>query len=196
VNLWSSRTCYIVYLLYSNCGVASLMYCELVILISWYVYRSYFRFRPLPMYFRRRTSVFDVSEIPISFPFPELPFSISFLIKKYENGNDFTFTDCFRPFSTLTRNTQSLTRMQSQAKSVREWVGGSQLSSMYARNSQENSHTWAPLLFIVLHSKPTVMSKRHKFCVHANDPRPRAGRSAVHITTIFPVWNLSELSEK
>jgi hypothetical protein len=33
-----------------------------------------------------------------------------------------------------TRNTQSLTWMQSQAKSVREWVGGSQLSSMYARN--------------------------------------------------------------
>ena len=45
-----------------------------------------------------------------------------------------------------TRNPQSLTRMQSQAKSVREWVRGSQMSSMYARNGQESPHTWAPPL--------------------------------------------------
>jgi hypothetical protein len=60
------------------------------------------------------------------------------------------------------------------------------MSSMYARNGQESPHTRAPLLFIVPHSNPTVMSKRHMFCAHADSPRPRAGRSAVHITTIFP----------
>jgi hypothetical protein len=95
-----------------------------------------------------------------------------------------------------TRNLQSLTRMQSQAKSVREWVRGSQMSSMCARNSQERSHTRATLLFIVPHQIPTVMSKKDQFCAHADDPRPRAGRSAVHITAINPVWNLLELSEK
>jgi hypothetical protein len=95
-----------------------------------------------------------------------------------------------------TRNTRSLTRMQSQAKSVREWVGGSQMSSMYARNGEESPHTWAPLLFIAPHSNPTVMCKQHIFCAHADGPRPRAGRSAVHITASFPVWNLLELLEK
>jgi hypothetical protein len=59
------------------------------------------------------------------------------------------------------------------------------MSSMCARNSQERSHTRAPLLFIVPHSNPTVMSKRHKFCTHADGPCPRAGRSAVHITATF-----------
>jgi hypothetical protein len=96
----------------------------------------------------------------------------------------------------FTRNSQSLTRMQSQAKSVREWVGGSQMSSMCARNGQESPHTWAPLLFIAHLSNPTVMCNLHIFCAHANSPRPKAGRSAVHITAIFSVWNLSELSEK
>jgi hypothetical protein len=86
--------------------------------------------------------------------------------------------------------------MKSQAKSVREWVGGSQMSSMCARNGQESPHTWVPLLFIAHHSNPTVMCKQHTFCAHADGPRPRAGRSAVHIIAIFPVWNLSELPEK
>jgi hypothetical protein len=95
-----------------------------------------------------------------------------------------------------TRNSQSLTRMQSQAKSVREWVGGSQMRSMCARNGQEGPHTRAPLLFIAHHSNPTVMYNLHIFCAHADGPRPKAGRSAVHITTIFLVWNLSELLEK
>jgi hypothetical protein len=95
-----------------------------------------------------------------------------------------------------TRNPQSLTRMQSQAKSVREWVGGSQMSSMCARNSQESSLTRATLLFIAPHQIPTVMCKKHQFCAHGDGPRPRAGRSVVHITTIIPVWKLSELSEK
>jgi hypothetical protein len=61
------------------------------------------------------------------------------------------------------------------------------MSSMYARNGQESPHTRAPLLFIVPHSNPTVMSKRHMFCAHADGLRPRAGRSAKHITAIFPV---------
>jgi hypothetical protein len=60
------------------------------------------------------------------------------------------------------------------------------MSSMYARNGQETPHTRAPLLFIVPHSNPNVMSTKHMFCAHAYGPRPRAGRSTVHITTIFP----------
>jgi hypothetical protein len=50
------------------------------------------------VYFPHRTFVSDVSEIPISFPFPELPFSILFSIKKYENSNGFVV---YRPFSSL-----------------------------------------------------------------------------------------------
>jgi hypothetical protein len=46
------------------------------------------------MYFLYRTFVSDDSEIPMSFPFPELPFPI----KKYENGNDFSV---FRLFPTV-----------------------------------------------------------------------------------------------
>jgi hypothetical protein len=61
------------------------------------------------------------------------------------------------------------------------------MSSMCARNGQEDPHTRAPLLFIVPLSNPTVMSKRHMFYAHADGPRPRAGRSAVRIMAIFPV---------
>jgi hypothetical protein len=122
VNLWFLRTCYTMNLLYCElvifvkflyykfvilvnllyhelwtCGLcdllSTLLYCEV-----WYVYRSYFRFRPLPVYFPDQTFVSDVSEIPISFSFPELPFSILFSIKKYKNGNDFSV---YRPFSSL-----------------------------------------------------------------------------------------------
>jgi hypothetical protein len=67
-------------------------------LLYLYVYRSNFRFRPLPTYFLYRTFVSDVSEVPISFPFPELPFPISFPIKKYENGNGFSV---YRSFPTV-----------------------------------------------------------------------------------------------
>jgi hypothetical protein len=59
------------------------------------------------------------------------------------------------------------------------------MSSMYARNGQEIPHTRAPLLFIVSHTNPTVMRKKHMFYAHADGPRPRVGRSVVHITTIF-----------
>jgi hypothetical protein len=56
-----------------------------------------------------------------------------------------------------TRSSQSLTRMQSQATSVRVWVRGSQMCSMYDRNGQESPHTWAPLLFIVPNTILAVM---------------------------------------
>jgi hypothetical protein len=56
-----------------------------------------------------------------------------------------------------TRSSQSLTRMQSQATSMRVWVRGSQMSSMSARNGQESPHTWAPLLFIAPNTKLAVM---------------------------------------
>jgi hypothetical protein len=61
------------------------------------------------------------------------------------------------------------------------------MSSMCARNDQESSLTRATLLFIVPHQNPTVMCKKQQFCAHADGPRPRAGRSVVHITTIIPV---------
>jgi hypothetical protein len=61
------------------------------------------------------------------------------------------------------------------------------MSSMCARNSQERSHTRATLIFIVPNQIPTIMSKKHQFCAHADGPRPRAGRSVVRITTIIPV---------
>jgi hypothetical protein len=80
-------TCYIVnlhvifvnFLYYKFVILVNLLYCELVIswivnlwslwffLLTllycevWYVYRSYFRFRPLPVYFPHRTFVSDVS---------------------------------------------------------------------------------------------------------------------------------------
>ena len=124
VNLWSLWTCYTVNLLYCELvifvnflyykfvNLMNLLYCEIVISLIvnlrslrsllyyevWYVYRSYFRFRPLPVYFPHQTFVSDVSEILISFPFPELPFSILFPIKKYENGNGFSV---YRPFLTV-----------------------------------------------------------------------------------------------
>jgi hypothetical protein len=57
---------------------------------------------------------------------------------------------------------------------------------MCARNGQESPHTRAPLLFIAHNSNPTVMCNLHISCAHADGPRPRAGRFAVHITAIFP----------
>jgi hypothetical protein len=56
-----------------------------------------------------------------------------------------------------TRTYQSLTRMWSQATSVRVWVRGSQMSSMYARSGQESLHTRAPLLFIAHNSNLAIM---------------------------------------
>jgi hypothetical protein len=53
------------------------------------------------VYFPHRTFVSDVSEIPISFPFPELPFSILFPIKNMKTVMVLVFTDRFRPFSSL-----------------------------------------------------------------------------------------------
>jgi hypothetical protein len=50
------------------------------------------------VYFPHRTFVSDVSEIPISFPFPELPFFILFPIKNMKNGNGFSV---YRTFPTV-----------------------------------------------------------------------------------------------
>jgi hypothetical protein len=70
-------------------------------LLYLYVYRLNFRFRPLSTYFLYRTFVSDVSKVPISFPFPELPFPISFPIKNMKTVTVLVFTDRFRPFSSL-----------------------------------------------------------------------------------------------
>jgi hypothetical protein len=53
------------------------------------------------VYFPHQTFVSDVSEIPISFPFPELPFFILFPIKNMKTVMVLVFIDCFRPFSSL-----------------------------------------------------------------------------------------------
>jgi hypothetical protein len=151
VNLWSLWTCYTVNLLYCElvifvkflyykivilvnllyhelwtCGICDLLsilfYCEV-----WHVYRSYFRFRPLPVYFPHWTFVSDVSEIPISFPFSELPFSILFPIKKYENGNGFSV---YRPFPTVFIPTRQCPVRQAGFRLTghsREFVGGVRL---------------------------------------------------------------------
>jgi hypothetical protein len=99
INLWSLWTCYIVNLLYHElwtCGLcnllSTLLYCEV-----WYVYQSYFRFRSLSVYFPHQTFVSDVSEIPISFPFLELPFLILFPIKNMKTIMVLVFTDRFHP---------------------------------------------------------------------------------------------------
>jgi hypothetical protein len=74
------------------CDALSILFYEV-----WYVYRPYFRFRPLSVYFPHRTFVSDVSEILISFPFPELPFSILFPIKNMKTVMVLVFTDHFHP---------------------------------------------------------------------------------------------------
>jgi hypothetical protein len=127
VNLWSLWTCYTVNLLYCELVIfvnflyykfvilVSLLYCELVIswivnLWSLYSFVNFvvlwsliclpivFRFRPLPVYFPHRTFVSDFSEIPISFPFPELPFPILFPIKNMKTVMVLVFTDHFHPY--------------------------------------------------------------------------------------------------
>ena len=118
VHLWSLwSTCYIVNLwsLWSTCYIVN---CELVVFVIfvnfvvlwtcyidifsyWYGYRLYLRFRPVPMYFSYRTFDFDVSEIPLSFPFPKLPFPISFPIKNMKMVTVLVFSDRFRPVSPL-----------------------------------------------------------------------------------------------
>jgi hypothetical protein len=51
--------------------------------------------------FLTKLSFSDVSEIPISFPFPELPFSILFPIKNIKAVMVLVFTDRFHSFSFL-----------------------------------------------------------------------------------------------
>jgi hypothetical protein len=78
-----------------------------------------------------------------------------------------------------TRSSQSLTRIESQATSVRLWVRGKQMSSMCARNCQDDPHTRAPLLFIDPNTKLAVMCNKHILYAYADGPRPMARRSAV-----------------
>jgi hypothetical protein len=77
-------------------SLTTLLYCEFVIYIEiflcWYVYWSYFKFWWLPEYFPCQTFIPDVTEIPISLLFLELPFSISFSIKNVK-------TEMILPFS-------------------------------------------------------------------------------------------------
>jgi hypothetical protein len=100
VNFLYYKFVILVNLLYHElwtCGLcdllSTLLFCEV-----WYVYWSYFRFRPLPEYFPHRTFVSDVSKIPISFPFLELPFSILFPIKNVKTVMVLVFTDRFHQY--------------------------------------------------------------------------------------------------
>jgi hypothetical protein len=106
VNLWSSWLIFyivncelMVFVIFVNFVV--FWTCYIDIFSYWYGYRLYLRFRPVPMYFPYRTFDFDVSEIPISFSFPKLPFPISFSIKNMETVTVLVFSDRFRPFSPL-----------------------------------------------------------------------------------------------
>jgi hypothetical protein len=103
VNLWSLWSTFyivncelVVFVIFVNFVV--LWMCYIDIFSYWYGYRLYLRFRPVPMYFPYRAFDSDISEIPISFSFPKLPFPISFPIKKYGNGNGFSV---FRSFPTV-----------------------------------------------------------------------------------------------
>jgi hypothetical protein len=125
INLWSLWTFYIVNLLYHElwtCGLCDLL-STLLYYEVWYFYRLYFRFRPLPVYFPHQTFVSDVSEIPISFPFPELPFSILFPIKNMKTVMVLVFTDRFRPFSSLVVTTKIIKKLGQNlcAKLYRYW---------------------------------------------------------------------------
>jgi hypothetical protein len=103
VNFLYYKFVIIVDLLYHElwtCGLYDLL-STLLFYEVWYVYRSYFRFRPLPVYFPHQTFVVVVSEIPISFLFSELPFSILFPIENMKTVMVLVFTDRFRPFSSL-----------------------------------------------------------------------------------------------
>jgi hypothetical protein len=53
------------------------------------------------VHFPYQTFVSDVSETPISFPFPEVPFLILFPIKNMKTVMVLVFADRFRPFSSL-----------------------------------------------------------------------------------------------
>ena len=75
------------------------------------------------MYFPHRTFVSDVSEIPISFPFPELPFSILFPIKNMKTVMVLVFTDRFRPFSSLDAGAEGSVEVSSIVKD--NWVSQS-----------------------------------------------------------------------
>jgi hypothetical protein len=98
INLWSLWTFYIVNLLYHElwtCGLCDLL-STLLYYEVWYIYRLYFRFRPLPVYFPhqtfvsfRNTDIVSVSGVTV-FDFVS--------DKKYENGNGFSV---YRPFPTV-----------------------------------------------------------------------------------------------
>jgi hypothetical protein len=93
-------------------------------------------------------------------------------------------------------NTESPTKMQSQAMCVSERVEGSQMCLMCARNGQESCYTRVPLLFIALQPILVVTDKLPTFCANADSPCPLAGRSVVPIMATFPFENLSELVRK
>jgi hypothetical protein len=116
--LYCELVIFVNFLYYKFVILVNLLYCELV--ISWIVnlwslwsfvnfvvlwtlicLPIVFRFRPLSVYTPHRTFVSDFSEIPISFPFPELPFPILFPIKNMKTVMVLVFTDRFRPFSSL-----------------------------------------------------------------------------------------------
>jgi hypothetical protein len=92
-----------------NCElVVFVIFCQLCCIVKFDMFTD--RILDFDRYFRfpHQTFVFDVSEIPISFPFPELPFSILFPIKNMKTVMVLVFTDRFRPFSSLTKGASLL----------------------------------------------------------------------------------------
>jgi hypothetical protein len=70
------------------------------------------------MYFLYRTFDFDVSEISISFPFPKLPFPISFPIKNMKTVTVLVFSDRFRLFSPLVASAEAAWRLLRRAEAA------------------------------------------------------------------------------
>jgi hypothetical protein len=71
------------------------------------------------VYLLHQTFVSDVSEILISFLFPELSFSILFLIKIMKTVMVLVFTDRFQPFSNTSNQTHGIVPDEDHLLTVR-----------------------------------------------------------------------------
>jgi hypothetical protein len=77
------------------------------------------------------------------------------------------------------------------------WVSvwKAQMCSMYSRNGQDSSHTWAPLQFIPLQTLLAVMGNLPPFLRTRGRSTPYGRTVRCSVTTIFPFESVSKLSE-
>jgi hypothetical protein len=91
------------------------------------------------VYFPHQLSFPMFSEIPISFPFPELPFSILFPIKNMKTVMILVFTDRFRLFSSLHARVIPPTRLDGKVlRSQEKECGG----HIYMHRSPSHGGMW------------------------------------------------------